>query len=389
MSTFMSPISAAVNIIAVEEGTNSKQSASTQSTATDSITPNQPLPGSSVNLNALWRMVEEQFNEVANALSGTGKENSDAKIAMLDAQRESQINQLKERESKISEQQKAAKKSNFWSKFGMALGIIAALVVAPFNPVMAAVMIGTMVASIVIPKIADEVMKAVGVPEDIRNKVTMGLEIGIAILGMLVSFSPAQFMSNVGKTVGNAMSKFVPNLVINGANKIVSQGASLAGKAASSAVKAASNALQEVMENANTILKLLKAFCPKLSQLISKAQAGLNKAQKILDDLLENIQDFMVNSEKARARATRASQVMEVSSSATSVVSAGYSVKSADIAQDLEIDEARQQELQTRIQQILMMLDQALRSLNEVFQSVFKTNSDHREFNQKMISIHM
>ena len=49
----------------------------------------------------------------------------------------------------------------------------------------------------------------------------------------------------------------------------------------------------------------------------------------------------------------------------------------------------RQKELEARIQQILMMLDQALRSLNEVFQSIFKTNSDHRDFNKKMISIHM
>ncbi|AUI86432.1 hypothetical protein BS333_08545 [Vibrio azureus] len=389
MSTFMSPISAAVNVIAVEEETKSKQSVSTQSTATESITPKQPLPGSSVNLNALWRMVEEQFKEVANALSGTGKEHSDAKKALIDAQKDSQINQLKERESKIAEQQKAAKKSNFWSKFGMALGIIAALVIAPFNPVMSAIMIGTMVAAVVIPKIADEVMKAAGVPEDIRNKVKMGLEIGIGIVGMLLSFSPAQLMNNIAKTAATTLSKVVPKVVTNAVTKFASQGASFAGKTASGAVKAAGRALQEVMENANAILKLLKAFCPKLSQLISKAQAGLNKAQKILDDLLENIQDFMMNSEKARVRATRASQVMEVSSSTSSVVSAGYGVKSADISKDLEIDEARQQELEARIQQILMMLDQALRSLNEVFQSIFKTNSDHRDFNQKMISIHM
>ncbi|PNQ54096.1 hypothetical protein C1141_17695, partial [Vibrio agarivorans] len=463
----MSPISAAVNVIAVEEETQSKQSVSTQSTATESITPNQPLPGSSVNLNALWRMVEEQFKEVANALSGTGKEHSDAKKALLDAVRDSQINQLKERESKIAEQQKAAKKSNFWSKLGMALGVLAALIVAPFNPVMAAVMIVTIVAAEVIPKVADKVMKAAGVPEDIRNKVKMGLEIGIGIVGMLLSFNPMQLIKNAAQIALTAPAKLAAacsraadsikalKTLISSLISIVTKSGPSLGKsgvslskarqlldsalntlkaAASNAAKMTKQALQESLETAKqmmkevadiikefketaaTILESLKSTGTVLKEVLSniakstfsilddisstlknlnpiemvKELSGqmknvinsikpmlkqpsqlLNKVKQMLDDVFESFKDLLTNSEKARLRATRASQVMEVSSSTSSVVSAGYGVKSADIAKDLEIDEARQKELEARIQQILMMLDQALRSLNEVFQSIF------------------
>ena len=70
------------------------------------ITPNQPLTDSSVSLKALWEMIEETNKQVANAISGTSKENHDAKKALIDAQRDSQINRLKERESQITKQQR-------------------------------------------------------------------------------------------------------------------------------------------------------------------------------------------------------------------------------------------------------------------------------------------
>jgi hypothetical protein len=47
-------------------------------------------------------MIEETNKQVANAISGTSKENHDAKKALIDAQRDSQINRLKERESQIT-----------------------------------------------------------------------------------------------------------------------------------------------------------------------------------------------------------------------------------------------------------------------------------------------
>ena len=66
------------------------------------ITPNQPLTDSSVSLTDLWGIMEEQTKEVADAISATSKENHDAKKALIDAQRDSQINRLKERESQIT-----------------------------------------------------------------------------------------------------------------------------------------------------------------------------------------------------------------------------------------------------------------------------------------------
>lgn len=61
--------------------------------------------------------------------------------------------------------EKAQQTQGILGKIAMALGFIAAIIMAPFNPVMAAIMIGGMVASLVIPKIADEIMKAAGVDE--------------------------------------------------------------------------------------------------------------------------------------------------------------------------------------------------------------------------------
>ncbi|MGT0150780.1 hypothetical protein ACT691_20655 [Vibrio metschnikovii] len=83
MSTFMNNISPQVYVNAVEEDNQKAQAKSASSSVVDDIKPNQPLPGSAISLNALWRLVEEQMKEVANAISGTGKENSAAKNRSL------------------------------------------------------------------------------------------------------------------------------------------------------------------------------------------------------------------------------------------------------------------------------------------------------------------
>ncbi|MDL5027031.1 MULTISPECIES: hypothetical protein [Vibrio] len=492
MSTFMNTISAPAYVSAVEDQSKSEQSTSAQSSAVESASPNQPLPGSSVSLSALWRLVEAQMKEVANAVSGTGKENSEAKKSLIEVQKESQISQLKDRESQIEEQKKADKKQSFWGKLGMALGFIAAIVIAPFNPVMSAIMIGTMVAAIVIPKIADEIMKAAGVPEETREKVKMGLEIGIGLVGMLLSFNPAQLVKNIAKTAATAAAKaasvvdravdammslrsILANMnpaklaallgksAANGATKatklldtavdalkafkttLVNTTKQALQKAAdtvtkvmnqalealnqlkasfikaldtaSDAVKSVGTALKEqlasltkavdkvssVMDdfaasvknlNPANMLNKLSEITDKMSDMLNTIKAMrpsqlLNKAKQMLDDVVESLKDLMTNSEKASLRATRVNQVVEVSSNATSVVSTGYGVKSADISKDLEVAQAKQEELETRIQQILTMLSQAMRTVTHAFESLYKTNSDHREFNDKMISITM
>ncbi|NPD08791.1 hypothetical protein HLM86_008455 [Vibrio ostreicida] len=486
----MNTVSAPTYVSAVEE--DSKQSVSTESSAVESASPNQPLPGSSVSLSALWRLVEEQMKEVANAVSGTGKENSEAKKSLIEVQKESQISQLKERESQIEEQKKAEKKKGFWGKLGMALGFIAAIVIAPFNPVMSAIMIGTMVAAIVVPMVADEIMKAVGVPEETREKVKMGLEIGIGLVGMLLSFNPAQLVKNVAKTAANAAAKaasmvdravdammslrsVLANMnpaklagllgksaansaskatklldtavdalkafkttLVNATKQALQKAADTVTKVmnqaleainqlkasfikaldtASDAIKSAGTALKEqlasltkavdkvssVMDDfANSLKNINPAnMLNKLSDIADKASDMLkaikamrpsqlvNKAKQMLDDVVESLKDLMTNSEKASLRATRVNQVVEVSSNASSIVSTGYGVKSADISKDLEIAQAKQEELETRIQQILTMLSQAMRAVTHAFESLYKTNSDYREFNDKMVSIHM
>ncbi|YCO02665.1 type III secretion system translocon subunit SctE [Vibrio sp. VNB-15] len=365
MSTFMNTIAATSYVNSVDEEPSKAASQATQSASSDTVIPGQPLPGSSVSLSGLWRLVEDQMKEVANAVSGTGKENSEAKKSLIEVQKQSQISQLEERENDINEQQKAQKKKGFWGKFAMALGFIAAIVVAPFNPAMAAVMVVTMVASIVVPKVADEIMKAAGVPEETRAKVTMGLQLAIGLASMVLSFNPAKIVTKLGQ----ATSKM--------ASKVASTAANIASKAPVSSVTSMVSKVGE-LKNIVMSMKAMRPLC-KMTQ----------KASKMLDDIAEKLKDFMVNSDKASLRASRMSQVAEVGSTTASVVSAGYGIKSADIMKDLEINQAKQEELETRIQQIINMLNQAMRAISHAFESMFKTNTDHRDFNAKMISIHM
>ncbi|TQP93871.1 hypothetical protein FLL78_19765, partial [Vibrio cholerae] len=59
------------------------------------------------------------------------------------------------------------------------------------------------------------------------------------------------------------------------------------------------------------------------------------------------------------------------------------------IRKDMDISQAKQEALETQIQQILMLLSQAMRAVTHAFESLFKTQSDFRQFNDKMISINM
>jgi len=107
---------------------------------------------------------------------------------------------------------------------------------------------------------------------------------------------------------------------------------------------------------------------------------------KLVQPLLDKIKSFVSGGEKLTSKI---GQISSIGSNITSVVSGGYGIKSADVTKNLEIAQANQEELETRIQQILTMLNQALRAVSHAFESLFKVNSDQREYNDKMISINM
>lgn len=345
MNPFMINISAATyNNEVEEENRNAQQIEAARS---QREVPNQPLPSSSISLSMLWRMVQEEMKKVANAVSGTGVENSDTKKSLIELQKQSQVNMLNDRLEQLEKQQKAQKKKSIWGKIGMALGFVAAIVMAPFNPVMAGIMIGVMIASIVVPKIADKIMIAAGVPEDTRMWVNMGLELAIGLIGMVLSFNPGNFAAAVGKTAASAAAK----------------AAQLADKAA---------------DMVNSIKSLVS--------ISTKVQSVVHKMMKMIQPLLDKIQEFAKGGQLVAARIGQASSV---SSEITSIVTTGYSLKSAAITRDLEIAEANQEELETRIEQILLMLDQALRAMNHAFESLAKVNNDQRDFNRDIMSIHM
>ncbi|MBW3517109.1 VspD [Shewanella sp. NKUCC01_JLK] len=347
MSTFMITVAAPSIIGTVDEQSQSVQRQNTA--ATESAKPNQPLPGNTIGVSdsQLWRMVQESMKLAAEAFSGTGKENSEAKKTLIDIQKNTQIDALKERMAQIEEQKQAQKSQGIWGKIAMGLGFLAAIIMAPFNPVMAAVMIGFMIASIVLPKIVDKIMEAAGVSEEIRGYVSMGLEIAIGIISMVVSFNPGNMMATAGKAVASGAAK-----------------------------------VATMVDKAVDAVKTLKSF----STISTKIQGMVNKVMKLIQPLLDKIKSFASGGEKLTSKIAQASSV---TSNATSVVSSGYAIKSADITKDLEIAKANQEELETRIQQILTMLNQALRAVSHAFESLFKVNSDQREYNDKIISINM
>lgn len=316
---------------------------------TKSAMPNQPLPGNSIGVSdsELWRMVQESMKLAAEAVSGTGKENSEAKKTLIDIQKKTQVDALKERMAQIEEQKQAQKTQGIWGKIAMGLGFLAAIVMAPFNPVMAAVMIGFMIASIVVPKIVDKIMEASGVSEEIRGYVSMGLEIAIGVISMVVSFNPGNMMATAGKAVASGAAK-----------------------------------VATMVDKAVDAVKTLKSF----STISTKIQSMVNKAMKLIKPLLDKIKSFASGGEKL---APKIAQASSVGSNLTSVVSSGYSIKSADVTKDLEVAQANQEELETRIQQILAMLNQALRAVSHAFESLAKVNSGQREYNEKIISISM
>ena len=166
-------------------------------------------------------------------------------------------------------------------------------------------------------------------------------------MSMVVSFNPGNMMATAGKAVASGAAKV----------------ATMVDKAVDAA-------------------KMLKSF----SGISIKVQSMVNKVMNFIQPLIDKIKSFLSAGEMLTSKIA---QVSSVTSNAASVVSGGYSIKSADISKDLEIAKANQDELETRIQQILTMLNQALRAVSHAFESLFKVNSDQREYKDKILSINM
>ena len=489
MSTFMNTISATTYVAPADDST-SEQAGTAEKAVAEQASPSQPLPGSSVTLSELWRQLEESNKKVANAVSQTGEANSEAKKSLIDLQRDSTVDAIRQRSEDLKEQQKAEKKRGLFAKIGMALGVLAAVVsaVVTFGATAAAVAVAVVaVTLVVLPTVADKIMEACGVPEEKRQKIKMGLEIACAIAGLLIAFNPAKLMSGISQVATKAatkaatLAKQISETLVNMLTKLKSVNfATLLGKSASTAqkatkllddaiaavksfkdiaatatkqviqkagemaskavnkaleaisqlkasvvkvldqaseaVKSAGKAVQDVLTSIKDVvtqaskladdflnsiknlspanmLKQLESVGNKVSEMLValksfKPSQLVNKAKKMLDDVLESIKNIG-NSEKAASRGARVAQVTEVSSTATEVVSTGYGVKSAKIMEDLEKAQAEQDALEAAIQQIMNMLSQAMRAVTHAFESLFNTNQSHREFNDKMISIHM
>ncbi|WP_394201541.1 VspD [Shewanella waksmanii] len=309
--------------------------------------PAQPLPGNAIGLSdqQLWRIVTESMKQAANAMAGTGKESMEAKKTLIQVQKDSVIEDAEKRIAELNAKKEAEKSSGIWGKIAMAFSILAAIVVAPFAPVLAAVMVATVVASIVLPKIADEIMKAAGVPEDTRGYVSTGISIGVGIIGAILSFNPGNIASAAGKAVADGAAK-----------------------------------VAALVEKATSAITATRAF----TTISTKMHSAIDKVMKLIEPLLSKLQNLAAGGQAVTAKI---GQATAVTSNVASVVGTGYSVKSADVIKNLELAEAEQEEFATRIEQILIMLEQAIRSLTQSIESIATASKQHREYTEKSISI--
>lgn len=82
----------------------------------------------------------------------------------------------------------------------------------------------------------------------------------------------------------------------------------------------------------------------------SKAGGLAEKIRKSAQPLLDKIQEFAKGGQMSAARIGQASSV---GSNVTSLVSTGYGIKTADISKQMEVNQAKQDELQTPGEQVL------------------------------------
>ncbi|MCX8986019.1 VspD [Citrobacter portucalensis] len=322
------------------------QSAS-QNKNEDSTTPTQPLPGSNVSDRELWRSINNWLSVINESLGGASKEAVAAKRQLIATQEKTTKDGIKDREAKLIEQKKAQENASIWDKIGMALGFLAAIIVAPFNPVAAVIMVATIIAAIVLPKVADAIMEAVGVDKATRDWVKTGLEIGATLVGAVLSFNPGGAATAISKAITTGVAK----------------GAAIA---------------QKVMNAANSV----KA----LSSISTKVGAAVEKVMKLVRPFLDKIKSLTSGAEQL---ASRAGQVVSVASDASKISGSAYGIKSAEIKRDEKKAEAEIDKITAILQEIMSMLNKVFSVFQNSLETKSKNDSDARDYFENVISIHL
>lgn len=285
-------------------------------------TPEQPLFGAVVSLTALWRLVKEQLALVADATSGTAKESNDAKRSLIDLQRDTQIEDLKTRDNNLREQKRAQEANKILGGIIFAFSLLAALITMPFNPVVGCIMLGTLVASIVVPIVVDKILEAAGVDKATRDKVRMGLEIGISLLGAIISLNPLQMIKSIGSAVANGV-RVGAQTVINGLKSLPTVLSNIkwvdVGKSIGEAATKAGTKIADMVQN---LAQTMKAFFQSMASG-SKSTASLGSS------LANKWQDLKVIVQATMYTVTNALKTAG-STAATALKSAWEALKNAD-----------------------------------------------------------
>ncbi|RTZ16646.1 hypothetical protein EJ063_07585 [Vibrio aquaticus] len=382
--------------------------------------PTQPLPGSSVELTELWRIVKAQMQLVVQSMSGTSADNNETKKTMIEVQRDNKIQELDKRMEDMKSQERSNKISNIFQKIGTAIGFLLAglLALVPGCQTVAAVMIVGLVASLVIPKAADAIMKACNVPEDTRAWVTMGLTIAIGVINAIASFDPKGLVTAAGKAVATkvgAFTSFVASAASTATTSVsASATAATAAAVAAKVAKAASQVVDTIMDFLNNVLKLLKSIksITTISDKLSKAtqnimdvmQPIMNKINSIgrflgkvadgavdftksaFDEFVKIIDELLSGSEKIISRLESFATAADLG---TLTVQTGFSLKSSAIQKDLTISKAKQEAFEVRIGEIIKSLDEAMKAASRAFESLANINSSFSEFQKRNLQIHL
>lgn len=345
-------MSVSINTLSIAEATDANdvevvlQSASLHKNE-EPATPTQPLPGSDVSDNELWRSISNWLAVIDESMGGASKEAVAAKRQLIATQEKTTKDGIKDREAKLIEQKKAQENASIWDKIGMALGFLAAIIIAPFNPVASAIIVATIVAAIVLPVVADKIMEAAGVDKATRNWVKTGLEIGVSLLGAVLSFNPGGAAAAIGKA------------------------------AAAGAAKVAAIA-EKVMSAANSI----KA----LSSISTKVGTAVEKMMKLVRPLLDKIKSLTTGAEQL---ASRTGQVVSVASDASAISGSAYGIKSAQIQKDEKKAEAEIDKITDILQQIMSMLNKVFLVFQHSLETKSQNDSDARDYFENVVSIHL
>ena len=305
----------------------------------DGPTPSQPLPGSSVSVEQMWRMVSKSLQKLAIEKGGNSAEAVKNKKKLIESRRKEKVKSIREQAEKRAEaaEAKVASDALMWVGMGLAVGLACLF----GGPMAAVAVVAVMAASMAVVEAADKIMEAAGVDPETRAYVKMGIE-----LAMMLATLP------------------------------FGGGAGAVGKLASMGAKGA-RALSKVAK----ALPAVRAVCSAGGRAAAKGAKMAKSLTKSIESGLGKMQKLMSDSNVSRTVLRRAGGVVQ---SGCAVGSAGAQMAGAVAQKDLKINKAEADKMEARIEMMLQLIDELIKSVNQYLESAVSVEADQRDFMQTL-----